>query len=376
MTVDHEDPWGPDPYSDVPPPDEPPWQRPRPLHPVTATDTPVRNSWEPVDLGRVLDGTYESPKPTVGERDDGVGLLYPGKLHTIASEAEGGKTWLALTIVKQELGRGNAAVYLDFEDDEGTIVSRLLAIGAPTDQVRERFAYVRPEESIDSPGIKPGLTALLNRLRPTVVVVDGITEAMALHGMELKDNTDVARFGQMFLHWITGFGPAVVTLDHVVKDPEARGRYAMGGVHKLNGLNGCQYMLYNRTPFSIGKTGRSTVKVSKDRPGQIRRHGVPSGDRMHWVADLILHSESEKLVEVELAPPVENTSEFRPTALMERVAAALEQHGELSQRKVCTAVGGKRDTAIQALNYLILDGYVTEKTPHKLIKEYPDRRAE
>jgi hypothetical protein len=30
----------------------------------------------------------------------------------------------------------------------------------------------------------------------------------------------------------------------------------------------------------------------------------------------------------------------------------------------------KTDTQRQALNYLIIDGYVTDKTPHKLIKPY------
>ena len=55
----------------------------------------------------------------MGRRNDGVGLFYPGKVHTVSSESEAGKTWLLLSVVLDELGRSNAVVYVDFEDDEG-----------------------------------------------------------------------------------------------------------------------------------------------------------------------------------------------------------------------------------------------------------------
>ncbi len=54
----------------------------------------------------------------------------------------------------------------------------------------------------------------------------------------MKDNTDVARFGQMLPRWLAERGPATVALNHVTKDRENRGRYAIGAVHKLNGLRG------------------------------------------------------------------------------------------------------------------------------------------
>jgi hypothetical protein len=83
-----------------------------------------RRSWQRVDLTDVLEGRYTPPAPTVGARSDGVGLFYPGRLHTIASESEGGKTWFALYAARCELDAGNAVVYLDFEDDEGGIAPR------------------------------------------------------------------------------------------------------------------------------------------------------------------------------------------------------------------------------------------------------------
>lgn len=368
LVVDDGDPWdpvvaGPDPYIGVPVPDHPP--------DATPQQRSARRSWTPVDLDDVLEGRHEPARPTVGARDDGRGLFYPGRVHTIASESEGGKTWLALAAARHELDAGRAVAYLDFEDDEGGVVGRLLTLGADPAAIRDRFAYLRPEESIDTLGNRDDLAQVLGDLKPTLTVLDGVTEAMSLHGLEMKDNTDVARFGQLLPRWIADRGPAVVALDHVVKTQDQRGRYAIGGVHKLNGVNGAAYLLENRHPFGIGVTGRSTVRIAKDRPGQLRRHALPHTNGLHWFADLVVTSDSEKVATVEIAPPSQRTEDFRPTVLMAKVAAALDEHGALPQRRLCTAVGGKRENAISALNFLILDGFVTEQTPHELIKPYP-----
>lgn len=87
-------------------------------------------SWQRVDLANVLSGDYTPPKPTVGARSDGVGLFYPGRVHSVASESEAGKTWLALQAAKGELAAGNAVVYIDFEDDEAGVVGRLIRPGS------------------------------------------------------------------------------------------------------------------------------------------------------------------------------------------------------------------------------------------------------
>lgn len=319
-----------------------------------------RRSWRPVDLTSVLDGTYQPVTPTVGARSDGVGLFYPGRLHTIASESEGGKTWFALITCASELEKGNGVVYLDFEDDEGGVVGRLLALGAQPDDIRARFAYIRPEDALTALGNRDDLGECLADLRPTLAVLDGVTEAMALHGLELKDNTDVARFGKMLPRWIADQGPATVALDHVVKDRENRGRYAIGGQHKLAGLNGAAYTLENRTPFAINQTGKSSVYIAKDRPAQLRRHALPSEGKLHWFADLVVASASDSHVAGSLyAPAPRETSPMRPTALMAKIVSALryEPMG-LSKNAIETTVGGKREFTRLALELLVNEGAV------------------
>jgi hypothetical protein len=334
-------------------------------------------SWRPKDLTTILDGTYEAPQPTVGMRGDGIGLFYPGRVHSAVGESEGGKTWFALLAALCELRVGNNVVYLDFEDDAPGVVGRLLALGADPAMIRDHFAYIRPEGPMDEQWGKEDLGQALGDLRPTFVPVDGVTEGMALHGMELKDNTDVAKFGRMLLRPIAETGAAVVTLDHVTKDRENRGRYAIGGVHKLNGLNGAMYVLENRTPFGVGVTGKSTVRIAKDRPGQLRRHALPHSSGMHWFADFTLDSADEKNAVARLFPPIEHTGPFRPTGVMRKVSDALLSAREpLSVRGVQDRVGGKADIVRKALALLVDEGFVSVATGprnaqlHSLVKAF------
>jgi hypothetical protein len=340
-------------------------------------------TWRPRDLDDVLNGTYQAPKPTVGQRDDGVGLFYPGRMHSIVGESEGGKTWFALMAAASELASGNAVVFIDFEDDAPGVVGRLLSLGTSTADIRDRFAYIRPEDPLTVGFNRQEIGQALHDLRPTFVPVDGVTEGMAMHGMELKDNTDVAKFGRMLLRPIAELGPAVATLDHVVKDKEGRGRYAIGGVHKLNGLNGGMYVLENRTPFGVGLTGKSTVRIAKDRPGQLRKHALPHSSGLHWFADFVLNSRDESFAEASLYPPIENTGPFRPTAVMAKVAAALTGAPEaLSVRGVQDRVGGGKELVRTALARLVDEGFVAVQAGprgaqlHRLEKPFTDGEAE
>ncbi|ORX08075.1 AAA family ATPase [Mycolicibacillus trivialis] len=336
-------------------------------------------TWLPADLTDVLDGTWKPAEPTVGRRDDGVGLFYPGKQHTVASESEAGKTWFVLTAARDELSRDRHVVYLDFEDDRGPVVGRLLALGTNPDRIREYFHYVRPESPLNTPANTIDLDATLARYGPSLAVLDGVTEAMVLHGLNPSDNADAATFGRMVPRRLAQSGAATVSLDHVTKSTESRGRYSIGAVHKLNGLDGAAYVLDNRRPFGIGVEGVSTVRIAKDRPGQLRRHALPGGGGMFWFADLVLDAtmaegHTEALVR---APEEHSGTEAPPTHMMRRVADELGRHSAgLSQRVLCDVVKGKAVTIRLALSHLIAGGYVTSKTPHQLLKPFSERGGE
>lgn len=336
-----------------------------------------QHSWMPVDLTDVLDGTWQPPKPTVGRRIDGIGLFYPGKKHTVSSESEAGKTWFALAAARDEILRENHVFYVDFEDDCGPVAGRLITLGLDAERIREFFHYVRPETPIFLAPNGTDIEAILDQYRPTLAVVDGVTEAMTLHELNPLDNADAAKFGRLVPRLLAESGAAAVSLDHVTKSAEGRGRYSIGAVHKLNGLDGAAYILENRRPFGIDMEGVSTIRIAKDRPGQLRKHAVANKSGMPWFADLTVDTTLDGLSDgaaTVTAPDGHGQdSEFRPTIIMARMADVLAKHPDgLSQRVWCGVVKGGTEIKRTAVFYLIADGYVTDKTPHKLIKSYPD----
>ncbi|NRQ51556.1 AAA family ATPase [Aeromicrobium sp. YC3-14] len=298
-------------------------------------------------------------------------MFYAGKVHTIASESEAGKTWLMLSACIDEMTAGNHVVYLDFEDDEGGLVRRLLGLQCNPEVIRARFHYVKPSTALGTGINADDLREVMAVYKPTLTVIDGVTEAMTMHGMDPLSNKDIATFGRMLPRALAAFGCAVVCLDHVVKSGENRGRYALGGVHKLNGLDGAAFVLENRKPFGVGLVGISTIRLAKDRPGQLRKNGVPSKEGMFWFADLRLNSHTEGFLEVEIVPPeIKEQGEFRPTALMGQICAALEKHGPLSAAKIEAVVRGKAMTIRTARNLLQIEGFVSDGTPHALLKPW------
>jgi hypothetical protein len=59
---------------------------------------------------------------------------------------------------------------------------------------------------------------------------------------------------------------------------------------------------------------------------------------------------------------------------MAKICAALATHGPMSQRKILATVGGKYRHTLDALALLQRDGYVSDETPHKLIKPWDGTR--
>lgn len=228
------------------------------------------DSWKPLDLTAFLDGTYERPEPNVGiVRADGLRLLYPGKEHAVIGEMESGKSWFSLACVAAELFSDRTVVYVHFEeDDPADTVDRLRLLGVPAYQIRTRFLFIGPHQAATAERIRK-----LTEMRPSLVVLDGQNEGMVLHGQDIREEQGAGKFRALLVKPFTAVGAAVLACDHVVKDAESRGRYALGSIHKGNALNGSLIVLENAEPFGRGERGVSRVYVTKDRPGHIRRHG-------------------------------------------------------------------------------------------------------
>lgn len=152
------------------------------------------STWAPVDLEPIIAGvqagTIVGPVPQLLARTDGVCLLYPGETHSLAGEPESCKGWIALGAVTQTITAAAGVLYLDFEDSPASIVTRLLALGATPQAIGQHFVYVRPTEEFSA----PALCALLDARPYALAVIDGVSEAYSLLGLDIASTPDAVSF--------------------------------------------------------------------------------------------------------------------------------------------------------------------------------------
>jgi hypothetical protein len=246
---------------------------PGPPDPAGDDTEPEPTTWEPIDLGPWLRGEVEQPHPATGaSRSDGQHLIYTGCEHAIVGATESGKTWLALSCVAAELIAGRHVAYFHYEEgDPGSTIERLLLLGVDQGVITGRLRFVAPSR----PACREWIAELLSPA-PTLVVHDGVNEAMALHIAATKDVEGWSDIRRRLVTPFTRIGAAVVSCDHmpIVRDGARLDAY--GTVHKGNALDGARLVLENTAPFGRRMRGVSYVFVTKDRPGYLRAHGKPT----------------------------------------------------------------------------------------------------
>ncbi len=200
-----------------------------------------------IDLTEALKGAAP-PGPTVCRWTVSAGksaitraLFYANEVHSVFGEPEAMKSWLLLHATAQEVLEGAHVLYLDLEANDRSIVARLRALGVPKKALRKRFHYFRPQTQITAVDHER-IAELIVDLEPTLVVLDGVTEAFAMLGLSINAPEDAAiwfhNVGRRFQRPapVNGYdGPAIVELDHVVKAREGRGGWAIGSQHKKAG---------------------------------------------------------------------------------------------------------------------------------------------
>jgi hypothetical protein len=329
------------------------------------------SSWEPVELGPVLRGERVTVQPSVLARDDGVHMLYPGRLNAAIGETESLKSWFACLAIKSELNAGHHVVYIDFEDTPETAVERLGALGTQAENIATHFTYIQPDGTFDEIAKLMIGEVIGHRGVPTLVVIDGVTEAMSLAGLDPKDGPPVSAFYASFPRLFARMGAAVLLTDHVTKSSEGRGRWAIGSERKLSGLDGVAYQLNVTAAFGRGRTGKARITVSKDRCGHIRQH--EAGGKVITVMEL--ESRADGGVTGHLHVPDQAGSVDgvqRPTKLMERLSKLITDHPGLTQNSLKEAVGGKREYLKLALQLLIDEEYVEVRIgPNRSRQHFP-----
>ncbi|MCL4291382.1 MAG: AAA family ATPase [Thermoleophilia bacterium] len=314
-----------------------------PEDPETEKDT--ADTWQPRNLA--LLGERPQTRPTLG----GIGLAYPGKRHAFTGPQESAKTLAAYAAVLGVIHEGGAAVLIDLEMGEYDARDRLRDMGA-TDHDLGRVHYVEPDTEPTTNAI-----ARLIELHPNLVVIDAAAGAYSLTGLDDNKRADVELWAGVWVKPFWRAGIATIVVDHVIKNADGRGKYAIGSERKVGGID---VHLGFEAVLELNRGGRGLYRIvtHKDRPGYLPRPRA---------AELDVRSDPDTHALTWTFRPADDTGDgadnFRPTALMERVSRHLEITGEpLSRTQLERDVKGKGSYVRQAIDALVRDGHADETT--------------
>ncbi len=308
--------------------------------------------------------------------DDGVMTLYRHKVHWFSGEPESAKSLCAQVACAVEVVRGNNVLYIDFEDDEQSVVDRVRMFGVSNEAMLKHFKYISPPTPIgDKPHERARLGPLLKYTTTcSLVILDGINEGMGSSGFNPNDGRDFYTWWRLVAKPLIAVatGAAFIAIDHVVKDPEKQGMYASGSIQK--GAKAHVHYRFNLDKtFGEGLTGRARIRLLKDKPGHLKKYGGPftpgAGQpfAVFVVRSEVIKSRSDPRVETTFALVSDGVErgKFRPTYIMENLSDYLHAPStQLPASKAGIEKGTKGDanTKPKALDCLIEEGYV-EKIP-------------
>jgi len=325
-----------------------------PMQPEPVAPADMSTMWHIAtadDIAAVLGPDYTPPKPTIGRIADDRWLYYPGKVHSLAGEPNVGKTWIALLGVVEVIKDGQRAMVIDYEDTLATTASRLRTLGLTIDEILTGLIHITPEVNIKG-GMVPDEVADA-AAECALVVIDSVGEALAACGLSQDADGDVAQWMQRVPRRLAARGPAVVLLDHLAKNSDTRGRWAIGSQRKLAAIDGAAYGAeLAGTGFSKTKDGFVKLVCNKDRGGNFANgtrvatlHFQPSHGQLHVDVECNVYDAD--------AP-----ADHRPTHVMEKVNRLLHQSGDMSARKICDAINGRAEITRKAIDALLDNGSI------------------
>ena len=317
----------------------------------------ARADWAPIDLATILAEGHEPPSPTILAVAGGPPLFYPGRTNAIFGESGGGKTWVALAAIRDELAAGNTTIFIDLEDSPHGILSRLVSLGVTHEAITTRFVYLAPQTGWGPPA-QATFAGLLEEHRPTLVVLDSTGEAMAAQGVKGNDDDDVARWFWAFPRWIARRDPAVIVIDHLPKDSSGSPTHQIGSQRKKAAIDGASYRVDITTPPSRTTDGVLKLIVAKDRNGT--RALNETAALVHLAHDLLGHV--TLTLTASDSPSLDHRGNPRRTIYMERISRWLEDHPGSSSGDIEKAVEGKATILREALATLHDEGHIERES--------------
>lgn len=319
---------------------------------------------ETYELSEAFNLTFSPPTPSMLLRTDGVGLIYPGKIHVVVGPPETGKSWISLYAgMDGIIERDEKFLYMDFEGDIGDFVWRAKLLGLTEQNGRSSF-YTSPAKINDAV-----IGSLVDRIVDNnikLVVIDSVNRIMARCGLNYENGPDYIEFTDQVLGPLKETGVAILMIDHVVKSKEARGRWSTGSEQKLGQVD-VSYHLEVLKQFAAGLTGVVGIRNAKDRPGGVKAHSYGAsemrrvalftlGENEDGTKDILLDPWTEPM-----APEMEDKSYRRayPWPLMEAISDLIVDFGPMPEQELMWMVEASKDKKQWAMK-LLLDGRYVE----------------
>jgi hypothetical protein len=327
------------------------------LRPIEGDPEPtvdVDDDWADIDLEAVYEamttGDWQPTLPTVLMVRNSIPLFYAGRINGIFGESGGGKTWITLAGVLEQIRMGNKVLFIDYEDTREGFVERMFYLGATIEQIR-LISYVNPTTAIGR-----GAEAIEARgSEYAYIVLDSTGESMAAGGVDPNSDAETARWFTILkrLTRIDGT-PTIVIVDHIPKATDAPSLFSIGSQRKKAAISGGYYRVDTVKEPAKGRDGRLKLVVAKDRLGNRAKGST---------AAIVEIASSHNQVEIDLhltdAQEAEARGErFRPTVLMERLSRWLELNPQQPKSVVLKAVSGKAEPLRTALEILIEEGWI------------------
>jgi hypothetical protein len=324
--------------------------KPRP--PIEAIKSVEQEDKEPlkspfVDLTQYLDGKIELPKPTMAEVMPGRFLFYSAAVNEVHGEPAVGKTNILLAAAGKVLEAGGKVFFLDPEDSPARMVPRALSLGIDAATLRKRFHYLHDP----APDDYALAHEWAKQLKPELVILDGLAEALAREGFDENNHADILTFFRNRIRPFADNGSAVVIADHVTKSAETRGSWPRGSGAKMGHYHGVSYEIILGETYTPAKAGHVRMKVSKDRNGGV-------GPKGETVAQLHFVPGEDGMTTTEWKEPTPAEA-FRPTELMAKIESHLRLNREANKTELRDL--GNSDYVDKAIKALMQDGRLSKQ---------------
>lgn len=341
---------------------------------LAAERSGAEDTWLEKDLNDAFDRPQLQPDVgafILGEKSNGGGVFYSGKLNEVHGPSESGKTMLALVVAAHEIRNGHHVIMIDFEDDEYAIVARLhWVFGLTRQEITTQFHYFRPAAVFGDAAFER--IAAIEGV--TLCIIDAVTEALAADGLDGRREDEVAAWFAAFPKRLTRLGMAVCLVDHTPGSDASR---AIGSQHKKAAVDGVSYTAESVNKFARGRSGQLRIKVAKDKPGGVRPDALPQQDGQEWRGDLRIDGTQDPThprvglwgVEPALLHGGDKDDSHLDRGVMpggptdierKQVLVALERgpEGGMSSNLLCTYIGGRKEKIRSTLEWMRSNGEV------------------